>query len=140
MSAATLRITSTATALVDGFNTRDLGIWEAQVAEDAEFSYPGFRGQRGRAAARAYNAPFLAAFSDLHFHVHQVTVDGDRSIVTLTARGTHDGPLVTPMGTFQASGKVGEVDGVFIVTTRNGVIVREETYWDRAELMAQLTG
>jgi len=136
---ATLRATSPATALVDGFNSRDLSIWEQQVATDAEFSYPGFRGQRGRDAARAYNAPFLAAFSDLHFHVHYVITDGDRSIVKLTARGTHDGPLVTPMGTVQATGNVGEVDGVFIVTTSNGLIVLEETYWDRMELMSQLS-
>lgn len=130
--------TSTATALIDAFNSRDLGIWEQQVAQDAEFSYPGFRDQRGRDAARAYNAPFLAAFSDLHFRVNHVTVDGDRSIVTATARGTHDGPLVTPLATFPASGRVGVVEGVFITTTKDGKIVREESYWDRAEFMEQL--
>lgn len=127
-----------ATTLAYAFNQRDLSIWASQCADDAEFSYPGFRGQRGVEAARAYNAPFLAAFSDLHFRIDQLTIDGDRSIACVTARGTHDGPLVTPLGTFAATGRVGEVAGVFIATTRDGLIVKEETYWDRGELLAQL--
>ena len=129
-----------ATTLADAFNQRDLSIWADQCAKDAEFSYPGFRNQRGVEGARAFNAIFLTAFSDLHFRIDHLTIDGDRSIACVTARGTHDGPLVTPMGTFAPTGRVGEVKGVFIATTRDGLIVKEETYWDRGELMAQLTG
>jgi ketosteroid isomerase-like protein len=129
-----------ATTLADAFNQRDLSIWSSQCATDAEFSYPGYRGQRGVEGARAFNAIFLAAFSDLHFRVDHLTIDGDRSIACVTARGTHDGPLVTPVGTFAPTGRTGEVQGVFIATTRDGLIVKEETYWDRGELMAQLSG
>lgn len=126
-----------ATCLFDAFNQRDLSAWASHVAPDAQFSYPGFRA-RGVEAARAYNAPFLAAFSDLHFQVHYVLVDGDRSVAKVTGRGTHDGPLVTEMGTIPPTGRTIEVDALIAVTTHDGRIVQEETYWDRADMMAQL--
>ena len=125
-----------ATALFDAFNQRDLSAWEAQLAPDAEFSYPGFRGDRE--AARAYNAPFLAAFSDLQFQTHYIVADGERSVAKITGRGTHDAPFVTPQGTVPASGRAIEVDGIVVVTTRNNLIVQEETYWDRASMLQQL--
>lgn len=134
----TIATAPTAATLALAFNQRDLSIWSSQCADEAEFSYPGFRNQRGVEAARAFNATFLAAFSDLYFRVDHLTIDGDRSIACVTARGTHDGPLVTPIGTFTATGRTGEVGCVFIATTRDGLIVKEETYWDRGELMAQL--
>jgi len=44
-------------ALLDGFNMRDLSAWESALADDVEISYPGFRGMRGKDAARTRPGP-----------------------------------------------------------------------------------
>jgi steroid delta-isomerase-like uncharacterized protein len=125
-------------ALLDAFNARDLSLWQRQLADTFTASYPGLRDCRDAETARAFNAPFLAAFSDLHFQVTGTATEGDRAIVLWTGRGTHDGPLVTPAGTIPPSGKSGAVDGVLVATVRNGRIVREETYWNVPDLLAQI--
>ena len=126
------------TALFDAFMARDLSLWQRQLAPNFTASYPGMRDCPSAEAARAFNAPFIAAFSDLHFQVTSTLVDANRVFYTWTARGTHDGPLVTPQGTLPASGKKGTVDGVLIATVENGRILREETYWNVPDLLAQI--
>jgi len=59
-------------------------------------------------------------------------------IYTWTGKGTHDGPLATPTGPIPPTGKKGSIDGVLIATIKNGKIVREETYWNIPDLLAQL--
>ena len=127
---------SPATALFDAFNARDLSQWSEHLAPNAEFKYPGFRG--GVEAAREYNAPFLKAFSDLHFRYTSSVTSGKRTVTTLSATGTHDGPLVTPAGVIPATGRKIALDAVLIVTVNGSQIVKEETYWDRIEMMEQL--
>jgi steroid delta-isomerase-like uncharacterized protein len=126
-------------ALLDALNARDLSTWRRQLAPDFTASYPGLRDCRDAESAQAFNAPFLAAFSDLHFHIRSTATDGDRVIYVWTARGTHDGPLVSPAGTLPPTGKNGNVDGVLVTTVRDGKIVREETYWNVPDLLAQIT-
>lgn len=138
MDTAAMDITTIGHALFDAFNARDLGRWEASLAPDATFSYPGLRGDHDRAAARAYNAPFLDAMSDLRFEVTRTVAQGDTVVCCWVGRGTHDGPLALPTGTVPATGKRGEVPGVSVVVVRDGRIVREETYWNQVELLAQL--
>lgn len=123
-------------ALLDAFNRRDLSLWQRQLAPDFTASYPGLRNGADADAAYAFNAPFLAAFSDLHFHIRLATAEGDQMIYVWTAHGTHDGPLVSPAGTLQPTGRAGNVDGVLITTMRDGRIVREETYWNVPDLLA----
>ena len=126
-------------ALLDAFNARDLSQWRRQLASDFTASYPGLRDCPNAEAAEAFNAPFLAAFSDLHFQVRLSAAEGERLIYLWTGRGTHDGPLVSPAGTLPPSGKSGGVDGVLISTVRDGRIVREETYWNIPDLLAQIS-
>lgn len=125
-------------ALLDGFNTRDLSAWEGALADNVQLSYPSFRNMQGKAAAKAYNAPFPAAFSDLTMTVTSAVEDGDRVIYTWTAKGTHDGALVTAAGAIPPTGKKATIDGVLITTIHGGKIVREETYWNIPDLLAQL--
>jgi steroid delta-isomerase-like uncharacterized protein len=125
-------------ALLDALNDHDLNSWETALAEDATCSYPGFRGDYGKDAASAYNAPFLTAFSDLHFEVLRTVAEGDTVVYIWSATGTHDGPLALPTGTVPPTGKRGVVPGTLIATVKDGKIIREETYWNQVELLAQL--
>jgi steroid delta-isomerase-like uncharacterized protein len=125
-------------ALLDALNAHDLNSWQAVLSEDVTCSYPGFRGENGKEAAKAYNAPFLVAFSDLHFEVLRTVAEGDTVVYVWRATGTHDGPLALPSGTVPPTGKRGDVPGTLVATIKDGKIVREETYWNQVELLAQL--
>ena len=138
MTATAANVTQIGRALLDGFNGRDLGAWEAALAPDATFSYPGLRGGCDRATAVAFNASFPAAFSDRHFAVTRTIAQGDTVAYCWVATGTHDGPLATPNGAIPPTGRRGEIPGVLIATVRDGRIVREETYWNLVELLGQL--
>jgi predicted ester cyclase len=96
-------------ALLDALNGRDLSQWEAMLAADFTCSYPGFRGEYGKEAAKAYNAPFSPAFPDLHFDILQTLANGDTVIYVWNAKGTHNGPLALPTGNVPPTGKYAEV-------------------------------
>jgi steroid delta-isomerase-like uncharacterized protein len=125
-------------ALLDALNAHDLSPWQAVLAEDVVCSYPGFRGENGKEAAKAYNAPFLIAFSDLHFDILRTVAEGDTVVYVWNATGTHDGPLALPSGSVPPTGKRGVVPGTLIATIKDGMIIREETYWNQVELLEQL--
>ncbi|MEZ4664909.1 MAG: ester cyclase [Caldilineaceae bacterium] len=125
-------------ALLDGLNAHDLSQWEAMLAEDYTGSYPGLRSGADRQIAKAYNAVFLPAFPDLHFEVERTIANGEVIVYQWMSTGTHSGPLQLPTGTIPATGRQGAVPGVLITTVKHGKIVREETYWNQVELLAQL--
>lgn len=131
-------ITTIGRAVLDAIEAHDMDRWEAVLAPEATFSYPGLRDNPDRATARAYNEPFLAAFSDLHFTYDRILVQGDTVVYSWRGTGTHDGPLALPTGTVPPTGRTGDVAGVLVAVVRDGKIVREETYWNQIELLAQL--
>jgi steroid delta-isomerase-like uncharacterized protein len=134
----TLSDIKTGQALLDAFNTRDLDTWQAKLADTFTASYPGMREISNKDVARAYNGPFLQAFSDLSMQVTQVIADGDAVVYKWIGSGTHDGSLATPSGAIPPTGRKAAIPGVLVTTIKDGKITREETYWNQVELMAQL--
>ncbi len=128
----------TGQALLDAFNARNLDLWLGKLGDGFSASYPGMRDINSKEMAKAYNTPFLQAFSDLHFKVNKVVAEGDTVVYAWTSSGTHDGPLLTPAGAIPPTGRKGFIVGVLIAKIMDGKIVREETYWNQVELMAQL--
>jgi steroid delta-isomerase-like uncharacterized protein len=129
---------TTGRALLDGLTAGDLSQWEALLREDFTCSYPGFRGANGKAAAKEYNAPFITAFPDLRFDILRTMANGDTVVYVWNGVGTHDGPLALPTGTVPPTGRRAQVPGVLVATIKDGKILREETYWNQVELLAQL--
>jgi ketosteroid isomerase-like protein len=125
-------------SLFDAFAADDLEIWQAKLAHDFTFGYPGLRYGSGAAAAREFNAPFNAAFSDWATVVHAAAVDKDTILMRLTVSFTHTKPLALPHGTLDTSGARCDVDVAMVVETRDVKIVREETLWNVAELVDQI--
>ena len=125
-------------SLFDAFASDDLESWQSKLAPDFTFGYPGLRNGSGAAAAREFNAPFNAAFSDWNTVVHSAAVDEDTILMRLTVSFTHSKPLALPGGTLEASGARCDVDVAMVVKTRAGKIVREETLWNVAELVDQI--
>ncbi len=125
-------------SLFDAFAAGDLDSWQAKLAPDFTFGYPGLRNGSGAAAAREFNAPFNAAFSDWTTVVHCAAVDGDTILMRLIVSFTHSKPLALPYGTLDASGARCDVDVAMVVKVRDGKILREETLWNVAELVDQI--
>ena len=127
-----------ANSLFDAFAAGDLRQWEARLAPDFSFDYPGMPGGKGAAAARAYNEPFNAAFSDWKTEIHSSATTGDTTFLLMTVHATLSAPLVTPAGTLPATGSRGAVKCVLVSTIRDGKIQHEATYWNVPDLLAQI--
>ena len=124
----------TGRALLDALNQHDLTIWASQLAGDFVAEYPGARGI-GQEQAAMFNQAFLVAFPDLAFTVHHLVANSDTVMIHWTGAGTHTGPLATATGQMvPPSGRKGALTGVFVTQVRDGKIVKEQTYWDQAEL------
>jgi predicted ester cyclase len=130
-------LVTTARSLFDAFNARDLSRWERALSPRFVADYPCAPGL-DRAAARAYNAPFLDAFSDLRFSVQRSIVQGDTVVLDGSAAGTFDGPLHSPAGVIAPNGRTGSVRIVLIAEVRDGRLVREQTVWNQLDLFQQL--
>lgn len=130
----------TGKALLDAFNAKDLSIWERALAADFTFSYPGLRNGGNREVAKAFNAVFPPAIPDLKMEIVRTVLDdsGDTVIYQWVGTGHHNGPLQLPTGVVPATGRAATVPGILIVTLKDGKIVREETYWNQIDLLAQL--
>lgn len=131
-------LTTTALAMLNGFNAHDLSHWAASLADDYVGEYPGARGLKQEQAVM-YNQAFIVAFPDIHFEAHRVIPNGDTVAIHWTAQGTHTAPLATLSGqTLPATGQRGMISGMFLVEVKDGRITREATYWDQMELLGQL--
>src|SRR6266480_1403592 len=115
-------------SLFDAMTAHDLSTWEADLATDFVADYPCAAGL-GREEARAYNAPFVAAFPDLLMNVERIFVQGDTVVVEAFASGTFSAPLAAPDGIVQPTGAKGGIRLVMIADLRDGKIVRERTFW-----------
>jgi len=124
-------------ALFEAFTAHDLSIWERAVGDGFVADYP-CAPKLDRAGARAYNAPFVAAFPDLVMKAERVVVQGDTVVLDGTATGTFTAPLATPNGVVAPNGRRGEIRIVLIARIRDGKIVHEQTVWNQLDLFSQL--
>lgn len=125
-------------SLFDGIEAHDLNQWEAVLADNFTASYPSARPTLNKEEAKAFNANFITAIPDLHFEYRSILADGDKIVYVWNGSGTHTGPLALPTDTVPPTYKRASVPGVLYVELQDGKIVREETYWNLVELLAQL--
>ncbi|MDN5859762.1 MAG: nuclear transport factor 2 family protein [Pseudonocardia sp.] len=102
------------------------------------FTAPGGDGQ-GIAAVGEFLTPFLTALPALTHRLDTVAVALDVVTVELTLVGTHTGPLHTPDGPLSATGATIAWPCCHVYRFRAGKAVANHLYFDRAELLAQLT-
>jgi steroid delta-isomerase-like uncharacterized protein len=77
---------------------------------------------------------YRAAFPDLNIKVDDLVAASEKVLVRWTARGTHRGQF---LGKSPTNKKV-EVDGISVLTFRNGKIVEDYTQWDVLSLLQEL--
>jgi steroid delta-isomerase-like uncharacterized protein len=130
---------SIARRLYDGWNERAFDEVVQYVADDGELTTVGpgdvFRGKDG---ARKYNENWANGFPDGRVTIDRVHADGDTVIVEFTGRGTHTGTLATSMGDIPATGRSMTLKLCDVIEFRDGLIVRQRSYFDTGSMMAQL--
>ena len=72
------------------------------------------------------------------FDILHTIANGDKVVYVWNTKGTQTGPLALPTGVVPPTGKYAEVPGALVAILKEGKIVREKTYWNQVELLAQL--
>jgi steroid delta-isomerase-like uncharacterized protein len=125
--------------LFDGFNSKDYDAIEALVADDFELidvaSGETYHGPEG---ARRNAESWLIPFPDVEVELLNVFESGDWAVAEAVGRGTHSGPMQTPMGEVPPTGVKLELHFCSIVKVRDGKIVEERDYYDAMTIATKL--
>ena len=81
---------------------------------------------------------FSTAFPDMHRELHELFMVGDAVIVELHLQGTHNGPLVLPIGTIQPTGKTMNAPCCDIFRLVDGKVRLFNCYVEASIIFAQL--
>jgi steroid delta-isomerase-like uncharacterized protein len=125
--------------LFDAFNSKDFDAITALAADDFELIDVG-SGQkyRGVEGARQNAEGWLTAFPDVKVELLNVVASGDWAVAEAVGRGTHSGPMQTPMGEVAPTGTKMELHFCSVIKVRDGKIVEERDYYDAMTIANQL--
>jgi steroid delta-isomerase-like uncharacterized protein len=120
--------------LFEGFNGRDLDLFDELVAPDFvnHSTPPGVPPTREGWKQRI--TMFLAAFPDMQLHIEDEIAEGDLVMTRFVAHGTHQGEL---MG-IPATGKEVTVGGIHIARVAGGKVTDRWEEFDMLGMMVQL--
>ncbi len=103
---------------------------EDAIVEDSMYPQPFV----GREAIMNRKSAGFAAMPDMQINVTRRIARGDQLTVEWVATGTHKADYPG----LPATGRTFSIPGVTVVVRKNGKIVRESLYYDRAEVHRQL--
>jgi steroid delta-isomerase-like uncharacterized protein len=119
-------------------NDRRLRVATELFAGDHRYHDPSIPGvASGPAGIVQLNGPvvpYQSAFSDAHWHVQDMLVDGDTVVTRWVGTGTQDGDLPG----IPAHGRQVEVPGIWYQRLGNGKIVESWQVWDTLRMLQQL--
>ena len=123
-------------AYMEAVDARDLdaavALWDPEGVENI----PGPRTLTIPDGFRAYFTELFAAFPDFKLETDEYTTDGDRCAVHYTVSGTFAGP-----GRFngiEPTGKRASIRGLDLITVRDGLLVRNDAYFNEMDMARQL--
>ena len=79
-----------------------------------------------------------AGFPDSKATFHDAQASGDTVILEKTWTGTHTGPLVTPDGVVEATGKSFSMRAISVIVVRDGKVALSRQYFDLNTMLSQL--
>lgn len=128
-----------ARSLYEAFNNRDFELGARMIAPEGTITLIGtgqtFTGPEG---SRQFETMWATAFPDGMVTVERVVAQGDDVVVEYTGRGTHTGPLSTPVGDIPATGRSVTLQFVDMLEFADGKLRSQRSYLDSGSLMAQL--
>ena len=122
------------------FALTDALAWEERaqlLAEDAEFVTPNGP-TTGRQASIDFSVPFGTAFPTMAHTLDKVLVSGEHGIVEGRWRATNTGPLTTPAGTIDATGRTVEFPWCAVFHADGELLDSVHIYFDQMSMMGQL--
>ena len=128
-------IVATITRQADAWNSHDGAAVAAFFAQDATLHDAGGETAHGRDEIAARARQYIDAFPDMRLEITSVEVDGNRYAAEWRATGTNSGSL---MG-MPATNRPVTVEGCDVGEIGDdGLIARENDYWNEAAFMRQL--
>ncbi|HEX4723053.1 MAG TPA: nuclear transport factor 2 family protein [Pseudonocardiaceae bacterium] len=117
---------------------KDVPGWISLFTEDGTFTNTSigvtYRGQDLGETVEVY----ARAFPDMHRELFHVYVNGNIVVVQLALRGTHNGPLETPLGVLPPTGNKMDAPCCDVFEVENGKIKRFDCYPAGTIIFAQL--
>ena len=127
-----------ASALIESIDTHDLEAVPSLYADDAQIEDPGGARFVGGEQLRAHLERLITAFPDIHHDVLFTIETDTAAAVQGRITGTHTGPLPLPGNTVAPTGRTIDLRFAFHVQAEDGRIIRDDLYFDRADMFGQL--
>jgi steroid delta-isomerase-like uncharacterized protein len=121
----------------NAWNQRDREAYLACYADDCEIVAAGFLGH-GHTGVDEFWAGFMQPFPDNTVTIHKTIGHSDIAVEEGVLEGTHTGPLPTPDGNVEATGRRVSSPFAGIHTVRDGKIISSHFYSDQLEFLEQL--
>lgn len=123
---------------IAALNAQDIDHVLANQQPEAELVAPGGVTLRGHDQLQQHVEALWTAFPDGVFSFVGQIVAADAAAVELEFTGTHTGPLVTPTGAVEPTGRRVVLRSASVMRFQGGLIASEHAYTDQLEFMAQL--
>lgn len=125
--------------VIDAYNAHNLDELESCYAASSEtLTVPTGERALGPDGARHDTQRWLTAFPDMQFEIANLAAGDDFVAVEVRFRGTNTGPLALPEGELAATGRPVEIQGCMVLQFKDGKILTEHDYFDRATMSEQL--
>ncbi len=119
---------------LEGWNRRDPAALASCYSQDSIFVTMLAGKLQGRAAIESLYRSWFSAFPEMVFEVENRLCDGNRVAIFWSQRGKHMGEFCGLAGT----GRNFLLQGVFLMTFQNGMIVSTKSIYDFTGLLVQL--
>lgn len=123
------------------WNEGNLETIMALQAEDMVFQLhiEGFEAAADREAVRGQFAYFFEAWKDMHFETRAQHLCGELFVNEFRFRAELSRRFPLPSGVIEPSGRSVDVDGVDVITIRDGLVHAKHTYMDSLGMREQLS-
>jgi predicted ester cyclase len=132
---ATLDHASLLRAAYDAWNAKDMGRVMSYAQPDARVANVAFGSVHD---LRSYDQNWMTAFPDGRVEIVNIVAHGDFVIGEFIGRGTHTGPLDSPVGKIGPAGRKVEIRMCEVWECRNGKLASCRAYFDSRTLTSQL--
>jgi ketosteroid isomerase-like protein len=133
------QLSSIARSSYEAWNDRDFDRFTEVLANGELVMMGSGETLKGKEGARQFAEMWATGFPDGRVTFDNVCESDDMVCIEITGRGTHTGPLNTPMGSFEPTGKSVELKLCDCCSfTSDGTAKQVRTYFDTGSLMAQI--
>jgi len=126
-----------AARFIRAFNDHDENAMRVLNDPNHTLTAPGGVRLRGTETT-SYPTQWIKACPDAKLTVENEISCGEWVVQEVKFEGTHQGPLESPMGSIQATGKTLAVQSALITRYQNDLAIETKIYFDAAEVLNQL--